>query len=124
MKYGEISATMRAFIGNREGFRKMGFKAEDLYCSIAMSARHRTLSCFVKLQLTTKSSDFNMEVGPVKDGQAFEAEYKRVSQAINAGEVPQADMDRMWQECEIYNDKMGFTAALLARGFRPPNSLS
>ena len=122
MRYEEIHPTLRAFIGNREAFRKLGFSADDLFCSIAMSFRHSNLSCFVKLQLKNKSSDFNMEVGPVEDGKTFEEEYRRVAQAIVDGEVPQADLDRMWQESECYQDKKGFLTALLSKGFHPPKS--
>lgn len=122
MTYDEISPTLRAFIGGREAFRKMGFKADDLYCNIAMSMRFRRLMCFV--QLKAQNNVFNLEVGPVEDGDAFGAEYRRVAEAICAGQVPQDDLDRMWQESEPYTNPLGFTKALLGKGFKPPKSLS
>lgn len=122
MTYDEISPTLRAFIGGREAFRKMGFKAEDLFCFISMSARHRVLTCFV--QLKAQNNVFNLEVGPVADEAGFGEEYTRVAEAINKGEVPQADLDRIWQESEVYNNPLGFTKALLGKGFKPPKSLS
>jgi hypothetical protein len=124
MKYDDISETMRRWVGGREAFRKMGYKADDLYCLISRSARNNgVLSAFVKLR--TQGMDFNLECGPVGgDGTAFAAEYKKVSEAINSGAISQDDLDRIWQESEPYQDKVGFSEALAAKGFTPPKSLS
>lgn len=122
MRYDDISPTLRAFIGGREAFRKMGFKADDLYCNISMSMRFRRLMCFV--QLKAQNNVFNLEVGPVENEAAFGEEYRRVAIALNAGEIPQEDLDRIWQESEVYQNPLGFTSALLGKGFKPPKSLS
>jgi hypothetical protein len=31
MTYDEIPPLLRAYVGNREGFRKLGFSADDLF---------------------------------------------------------------------------------------------
>ena len=122
MRYDDITPTMRAFVGGREAFRKMGFRPEDLYCEIAMSALSGVLSCFVSLKAQGKR--FSLEVGPIRDPDAFEREYKRVAKAINAGEVSQEDLDRIWQESEPFQRRVDFVAAVIAKGFTPPGSLS
>jgi hypothetical protein len=122
MRYEDISPTMRAFLGGREAFRKMGFRPEDLYCEIAWSARFHVLSCFCKLDAQGKT--FSLEVGPVNDPEAFEHEYERVAKAINGGEVSQEDCDRIWVESEPYRKKVEFVAAVVAKGFKPPRDLS
>jgi len=119
VKYDDISPTMRAFLGGREGFRKLGFRAEDLYCALHMSVRFRVLSCFVKLMAQDK--EFNLEVGSVEDADEFQEEYKRVAVAINAGELPESDQDRIWQESEAHTNAFAFVMALRNKGFRIPN---
>lgn len=119
MKYDDISPTMRAFIGGREAFRRLGFRADDLYCALAISAHFGALSCFVTLK--TQGKEFNMEVGLVEDGDAFSAEYDRVAIAINAGELPEEVFARIWQESGPCMNAVPFILALKARNFRLPN---
>jgi hypothetical protein len=141
MKYADISPTMRAFLGGREAFRKLGFRSEDLYCLISRN-RHGVLSCFVKLEAQGK--EFNLEVGPLparyygglKSGNAvgdntpsmscklFANEYKLVCDALNSGEISAEDCDRIWQESEAYQKKLDFVLAVTAKGFVLPRSLS
>jgi hypothetical protein len=115
MKYEEITPTMRAFIAGREAFRKLGFSADDLFCLVSTSARHRRLSCFVHLRAQGKT--FNLEVGFVDDEVAFGEEYKRMAEAVSSGAVSEADLARMWQESEVYRHKTAFLMALTDRGF-------
>jgi len=113
---------MRAFLGAFEAFRKMGFLADDIFCEIAWSARFDVLSCFCKLEAQGKT--FAIESGPVEDADAFGAEYKAVTTAMNKDEISQEDLDRIWVESEPFQEKVLFATALLAKGFKPPKSLS
>ena len=122
MRYKDISPTMRLWIGGFQAFRNMGFKSDDLTCYVSQSMRHGVLSAFV--QLKAQGKEFLLECGPVADGPTFLAEYRKVCLAINSGEIPQADLDRIWQESEPFQDKVGFAAAVSMKGFRPPKSLS
>jgi hypothetical protein len=123
MKYDEITPTMRRWLGGREAFRKMGFSADDLYCTTARSARFNgRLSAFVELQAQGKT--FLLECGEIESEQAFADEYQRVCAAANSGELSQDDADRIWRESEPYQDKLGFTLAVVGKGFVPPYSLS
>jgi len=123
MKYDEITTAMRAFVGAREAFRKLGYAAKDLSLLVARSARHNgVLSAFVFLRAQNKT--FSLECGPVKSEASAKAEYERVCEAINSGVVTQADLDRMWQESEPFNDKVGFATALMLKGFVTPKGLS
>jgi hypothetical protein len=130
MKYADISPTMRAFLGGREAFRKLGFRSEDLYCLISRN-RHGVLSCFVKLKAQGK--EFNLEVGPLPargdntpsmSCKLFADEYKLVCDALNSVEISAEDCDRIWQESEAYQKKLDFVLAVTAKGFVLPRSLS
>ena len=104
MKYADITPTMRAFVGAREAFRKLGYAAKDLSLLVARSARHGgTLSAFVFLRAQDKT--FSLECGPVKSEALAKAEYDRVVESINSGAVTQADMERIYTESEPYRDK-------------------
>jgi hypothetical protein len=116
LKYEDISSTMRAFLGAFEGFRKMGFRADDIYCEVAWSMRFDVLSCFCKL--ITQGKTFAFEVGEVEDADVFAKEYTRVTTSMR--EIPQADLDRIWVESEAYRERVHFAAALLAKGFDLP----
>jgi hypothetical protein len=123
MKYADITPTMRAFIGAREAFRKLGYGAKDLSLLVARSARHGgTLSAFVFLRAQNKT--FSHECGPVKSEAAAKAEYDRVVKAINGGAVTDADLDRIYLESEPYRDKVGFATVLMLKGFVTPKGLS
>lgn len=115
MKYDKISPILRKFIGSREAFRRLGFSADDLYFAISPSARLKgAIGGFVKL--LTQGKEFVLELGPVEgNSDGLIAEYKRFCAAQD--KVSQADMDRMWQESEPFQDKAGFVLALLAKGF-------
>jgi hypothetical protein len=122
MTYDDITPTMRAFLGGWEAFRKLGFRASDLFCEIAMSAQSGSLSCFVTLK--TQNKRFSLEVGAVTDPKAFGDEYERVCRAVNAKEVPQADLDRIWRESEAYERRVDFAAAITLKGFVLPEEIS
>lgn len=124
MVYAEIHPTLRAFIGNWEGLRKLGFQAEDLYCVIQRSVQlGGALGCFV--QLLTQGKEFLVDVGPVDmDPMYFEQAYRAVVRAIQAGEIEQDDLDRIWQESAAYRRKTAFVFAIAAKGIMIPNSNS
>lgn len=119
MRYDDVSRVMRKFVGCWEAFRKLGFPATDLFCLVANSARaHGAPSLFC--QLRTQDKEFTVELGVLPSGSTREQisqEYERVATAVCGREIPQDDLDRMWQESEPYADPVGFTAALLAKGF-------
>ena len=100
----------------------MGFRAADIFCEVAWSARHNVLSCFCKLVVQGKT--FAFECGAVEDTDAFGKEYKRVTVAMNQDDVSPADLDRIWIESEAYREKVAFVAALMRKGFNPPVALS
>ena len=129
MKYDEISVPMRRFLGTFEALRKLGFPSDDIYCEIARSARNRgLLSCFCKLRACGK--EFSVECGPISSADVtdvtdvaadvFSHEWSRVCEAIAANAIPQADLDRIWQESEAHQNAVEFSMALLAKGIRPP----
>lgn len=122
MTYGEISPVMRAFVGGWEAFRKLGFRASDLYFLVAKSAKTGKLAAFVALR--TQGKEFNIELGPASSPIAMRLEYERVAKAISRGEVPQEDLDRMWQESEPHKRPEEFLYVVHSKGFEVPGSLA
>lgn len=123
MTYADISPAMRAFLGGWEGFRNMGFRSSDLFCAVRRSAQHNGhLSLFCVLK--TQGKEFNLECGLVDSVEETEAEYRRVGAAVAAGELPQADLDRIWQESEPYVKKVDFVLAVVNKGFAVPGHTS
>jgi hypothetical protein len=118
MKYDEINPVMRMFLGNREGFRRIGFSADDLYLEVAMSPELDAIACFCTLK--TQGKYFRVLCGPVPggDANAFSREYMAICDAQT--EISQADADRIWQESEVFLLRSEFIAALKAKGFRIP----
>lgn len=125
MRYKDIHPTLRTFMGAHEGFRKLGFRPDDVYLQLAKSMlRGGVLSCFATLR--AQGTEFTIECGDVPDGErgaeAFLNEYKKVVVAINDGTLPQADLDRVWQESYCHQKAFEFSAALLRKGFRFPSA--
>lgn len=123
MKYDDISPLLREFLGAREGFRKLGFPADDLYITISRSALHNgVLSCFCTLMQGGKV--FHVECGPVPsddvEGKALGEEYTKVANAINNNELSQEDADRLWNDSTLKKKGHDFVVALLNKGFKPP----
>jgi len=119
VRYKDVSPAMRAFIGTRELFRRMGFAAGELFCESASSARNNLiLSGF--LVLKTQGKEFAVELGPIDSVEAFREEYYRVRVALNKGKLKDRDLKRMLHECEAYRDKAGCLLALVTKGIVPP----
>lgn len=119
MNYNEISSPIRKFLGGWQAMRQLGFSSDDLYFVTAMSARHRTLSIFVKL--TTQGKEFLLEVASIDSEAAAQAEYQTVSKAMAKGEVPIEDVARMLEESETFQRGREFVAALMSKGIVIPS---
>jgi len=119
VNYDEISSPIRKFLGGWQAMRQLGFSADDLYFVTAMSARHRTLSIFVKL--TTQGKEFLLEVASIDSEAAAQAEYQTVSKAMAKGEIPIEDVARMFEESEAFQRGREFVAALMSKGFVIPS---
>jgi hypothetical protein len=115
MMYEQISPVMRNFVGSWECFRKLGFSADDLHCLIAPSAQHGHLACF--LRLATEGKEFLVEIGGPVDKGTIQNEYEEVSTAVSDGRVSSEVLDRLYEECEIYQMKVPFIFALQSKGF-------
>lgn len=117
MKYDQISPVMRAFIGTHEGFRKLGFPAENLFFLCARDGvRFRGLSGFLMLEWQKKI--FSVELGPIESEESIHREYEIVCDQMT--QIPESDLQRMWNECEMCQNKIGLLLALRGKGIEPP----
>lgn len=119
MTYDEINPVLRTFFGAREGFRKLGFAAEELFFTTARSVlEDGALAVFCTLK--TQGKSFLVECGPAGDEDAITKEYVITAEAINSGSLSQGDLDRIWQECDIRRQPLDFLLALSVKGIVIP----
>jgi len=112
---------MRRFLGGWQGFRKLGFASDDLYCSVQNSVRlGGRLGCFCILK--TQGKQFALECGPIESEKKTADEYERVTHAILAGEIPQEDLDRIWHASEVFQRFEAFAEAIVSKGIEIPNA--
>lgn len=128
MRYDDITPSMRAFLGNREMVRRLGFDADDIYMLTAQSARHGgALSLF--LTIRAQGLEFNIECGTIESVKGAEAEYQRVIDAMADGSLSDDDYFRMFEASEAYRFTAALVASLQGRGFEvtipsPPRAQS
>lgn len=122
MRYDDIHPTIRAYLGGFQGLRKLGFRSDDIFVSFARSCVTGKVSCF--LALRTQGKTFDMEAGIVGSGDGLKGEieqfvtaYQTALRAVQAGKVPEADYQRIWEESNCCQYIPDFLASLLAAGF-------
>jgi len=113
MTYDDIHPSIRAAIGCHEGFRKLGFRAEDIYVCGG--------DPYVQVILRTQGKQFVVNVAPSElSEEEFQAAWMKSVQAVNDGSLPQEDLDRIWQESMPFRDAVGFSMAIFAKGIHIP----
>lgn len=119
MRYNDISRSVRLFFGARELFRKLGFKAEDLFFTSANSAADRRLHVFCTLKAQDKT--FEVDCGRAeKSAEDLLQEYRDVAAAINNRTMSAEDLDRVWTDSGVPQNTVEFMMALLRKGFHLP----
>ena len=126
MRYDEIPEPIRHVLGCFEGYRRVGFRAEDIYCEPAPTRGLPDGQIAVFATLKAQGKEFRVECGQwsEKDIEALHEVWKRTCDAVNSGQVSQIDLDRIWLEGPIYGNVVGFMMALAAKGIRCPKGLS
>jgi hypothetical protein len=109
---------MRRFIGAFEAYRRLGFKADDIFFLVSESARFGVLSAFCLLK--TQGKEFATECGPVESQEKAAAEYA----ALAMDKLPEADLERLWDESEPRQNATLFVLAIVDKGFRIPNTVN
>jgi hypothetical protein len=119
-KYEDASPTLRAFMGNWEGFRRMGFPSENLYLMTSASIElGGALGAY--LVLRRRGREFSVFCGEVRSEEAVETEYRAMCEAVVDGTFDQEDLDRIWQESVVYARAGELIAALLHKGIDIPD---
>ena len=123
MTYDEIHPTLRVAIGTFEGFRKVGFAADDIFVEAAQNPYVGPEQLMVFTLLRTQGKEFRVDAGAWDKDKVPELERQWVAlcEAMNARQVPQDDMDRIWQESPAYQRKVEFVTAILRKGIAIPS---
>jgi hypothetical protein len=123
MRYEEISPVMRGFLGAFEALRRLGFKSEDIYADVCMSARTLQRSCFAALR--TQGKEFLLEIGPLEMSyEQFHEEYLRVASRESIGQILEEDLNRIYTESEAFQRRVDLVTAILLKGFVLPHGAS
>jgi hypothetical protein len=121
MKYADITPTMRMLIGNREGLRRLGFSADDIYVQPARAVAFRG-AWHGFLVLITEDGKFSIDCGPIASADSFGDEYVKVARAVNERKVSEDDLSRIYVESEAFTKGMDLLLALQAKGIRIPSA--
>lgn len=123
MTYADTHPTIRQLIGCHEGFRKLGFPADNLFvepASHALGIAPGEMMCFMLLKWRGKEFRIGCGPWPKADEQGLRTQWHAACAAVQKATMPQEDWDRMWQESFIYKDRFGFIMALSSRGITAP----
>lgn len=119
MTYDEVSRSLRIFFGAREGLRRLGFKADDLYCVTGVSAEDGEMHVICSLRTQCRTFDIDCGVAEKSDVEMLK-EYDTVAEAINSRSMPEVDLGRFWEECGLIGRVTELLLALRCKGFRIP----
>lgn len=118
MKYAEIHPAMRLALGAHEGFRKLGFRSDDIF--VHLRPDHKLL-----VILRTQGKHVAINCGQVAlTDQQFRTTWMAVARAVRENLLSDADLDRIWKESPAYQNSVYFVEALLRSGFKLPINLN
>jgi len=111
---GIIEATWASF----EGFRKLGFPADDIYVIPDGGPKGRN----VFVQVRQQGREFNFHVGFRGDlsGDQFAEKWRRYAAEVNAGKVSDDELERNYAKWLSQLDMPGLMLALGRKGFSIP----
>lgn len=123
MTYDEIHPTLRGAVGVFEGLRKAGFESDDIFVQVAGSPGLPAGELMVFVALKTQGKEFLVSVGRWLEAKTddLQQQWLALCAAMNGRDVPDADMDRIWQESIVFGDMVGFTLAIMNKGIEIPN---
>lgn len=115
MRYHEIHAALRQALGCYEGFRRLGFSADDLFFIYA--SKQLELFCVLR----TQGKEFSINCGPMRVTQKqYEAMSYNATVAVNDGDMPEEDLQRIWTESFVYQQPLECMLRIKAKGIVIP----
>lgn len=129
MKFDDIHPTFREALGIHEALRKCGFSSDDIYVYLNPPATF--LSMFdpnygktsMLVVLKTQDKDFSVNVGFLDlNHSKWEQAWKEICAAVIEHQVNEEDLDKIWQSCMAFKDKLGFVLAIGEKGIAIPGS--
>lgn len=122
MRLLDYEQPFKEAVGTFEALRKLGFSSNDIFFGVA-TPRSDIVQVFVALKAQGK--EFTVTLGVVK-GTATQVTdtWKTLAERIVAGQIPQADLDHVWQNCLVRQHAEDFVAALKNKGLVLPLSLN
>jgi len=123
MTYDEIHPALRGVLGIFEGLRKLGFVADDIYVEVAETLGLRPDDMMVFVALKTQGREFLVGIAPWPRDKTddLQTRWAALCAAMNGHEIPQKDMNRIWQESIAFGNFTGFAMAIAHKGIAIPN---
>lgn len=117
MNADDIHPTFRQALGFHEGFRRLGFRSEDLYVAYQPATK------IFYVQLRTQDKTFSVSVGYIEGTEeVLYEQWIAIATAAVSRALSEAAMQQCWAESLAYADPNGFIHAILQKGFTIPNA--
>ena len=130
----DIHPTFQHALGVHEGFRKLGFDADDIFvhlnpdCSmlVVLKTQGKSFAVTVGFYPQEKSPPYSRMSSP-KDNPTFAAwskDWTELATQVRDGKADESELTEIWKASMPYNHKMSFIEALLSKGIVIPNPTS
>lgn len=118
MTYDEINPAFREAIGVFEGLRKLGFQSKDIYYFVGGKEDDKW-QFVVKLLVNQKQF---LAITGLVEGEPTDIREKWRNIIQNFDEISQGDLDKIWQECRVFNNAAAFVLSILNCGIIIPKT--
>jgi hypothetical protein len=117
-------------LGTFEGFRKLGFSADDIYLTINGPLKEAPFNfqigmIQVLVTLRTQGKFFHMDCGVLNDTPANATKkWSKMATAMNEGRLKPEHLNEVWEKSLAHTEPASFIHALKAKGFIFPKEAS
>jgi hypothetical protein len=117
-------------LGSFEGFRKLGFAADDIYFTVNGPLKSAPFTfqigmIQILLTLKTQGKQFHIDCGVLNDTPDNAVKkWEKLGRAMNEGRIKPEHLDEVWQKSLAHKEPEGFLVALKQKGFVLPKEMS
>lgn len=121
----ELPDALQQALGAFEGFRKLGFSADNIFIIIngPMQLQQGPETCHqILMSLRAQDKEFKVDCGIVPDTEKRDIGdlWMDVCEAMNNETIDRDALDKVWQKSLAHRDSASFVAALVRKGFIIP----
>lgn len=114
MRAADINPSFREALAVHEAFRKLGYSPEQIFVTLTSDSR-----LFVILKHLGR--EFAVFCGELAMSEPdFYAAWPTLVTAVNGGAVAEEELNNLYRDSYVYRERLGFLAALKAKGIAIP----